>query len=241
MNQSPGPATETNLVTSAVSRSKVEKLGSESFRILKVTLAPKTQIIGESGSMASQEVQIQTMTVMNGSFWQALALKFLGEESFFINYFQNPDSVERSIYLSQTTPGEIIEREVNGEKFYIQPGSFIARTTGIQTTLRWAGFASFFGGEGLFRIEISGQGKLWYGCYGAVIEKEIQGDYIVDSGHLLSYPSHFKLSLKTAGGILTSLLTREGFVLKLNGNGKILLQTRSIKGLADWLNPRFWR
>lgn len=218
----------------------VERLGSESFRILKVRLAPHTQIIAETGSMASQEAQIHTVTQINGSFWQAMALKFLGKESFFINYFQNPDSVERVIYLSQTTPGEIIEKVVDHESFFIQPGSFIARTGGVQATLKWAGFASLLGGEGLFRIEIRGQGTLWYGCYGAVIEKEIHGDYIVDSGHLLSYPSHFKLSLRTAGSLLTSLLTREGFVLKLSGTGKILMQTRSVKGLADWLNPRFW-
>ncbi len=205
-----------------------------------MTLAPQTQIIAESGAMASQDSQLHVKTELNGDLVSAVLLKFFGGESFFINFFQNPDTQPRTVYLSQTTPGEIIEREINNEILCIQPGSFIARTLGIRTRVKWAGIASFFAGEGLFRLEISGQGKIWYGCYGAVIEKTIEGDYIVDSGHLLSYPADMKLSLKVAGGLFSSLLTREGFVLRLQGRGKILLQTRSIKGLADWLNPRFW-
>jgi uncharacterized protein (AIM24 family) len=42
-----------------------------------------------------------------------------------------------------------------------------------------------------------------------------------------------------AGGIFSSLFGGEGLVLKLKGNGKIKLQTRSLGGLAGWLNPRF--
>lgn len=220
---------------------KVERLGSESFRLLKVSLAPMQKLIVEPGAMASQDVKIQVETVINQDIVQALLLKFLGGESFFINYYSNPDSRAREFYLSQTTPGEIIERELNGEALFVQAGALIARTSNIQTRVVWAGIASWLTGEGLFRLELSGHGKIWYGCYGAMIEKEIVGDYIVDSGHLLSYPTNMSLSLKLAGSIFSSLVSREGLVLKISGQGKIQLQTRSIKGLAQWLNPRFWR
>ncbi len=193
---------------------QIERLGTESFRLLKVTLAPRRKLIVEPGAMASMEPQLQVETVLNQGFIQALLLKFLGGESFFINYFLNP--------------------------LYIQPGALIARTSQTQVRVVWAGLASWLGGEGLFRLELSGSGRIWYGCYGAMIEKEVVGDYIVDSGHLLSYPPGMKLSLKLAGSLFSSLLTREGIVLKLSGQGKIQLQTRSIKGLAQWLNPRFW-
>lgn len=219
---------------------QIERLGTESFRMLKVALAPRQKLIVEPGAMASMEPQLQVETRINQGIVSALLLKFLGGESFFINYFLNPDQKHRHFYLSQTTPGEIIERDLQAETLYIQPGALIARTSQIQTRVVWAGLASWLGGEGLFRLELSGTGRIWYGCYGAMIEKEVVGDYIVDSGHLLSYPPQMKLSLKLAGSLFSSLLTREGIVLKLSGHGKIQLQTRSIKGLAQWLNPRFW-
>lgn len=219
---------------------KVERIGSESFRMLKVSLAPNQVMIVEPGAMASMQTQLQVHTFINQGFLQALLLKFLGSESFFINFYKNTDSQHRELYLSQSTPGEIIERTLNNESLYIQAGSLIARTANVKPKVVWAGIASWLTGEGLFRLMLTGQGKIWYGCYGAVIEKEIVGDYIVDSGHLLSYPTDMKLSLKLAGSLFSSIVSGEGMVLKLTGNGKVQLQTRSIKGFAQWLNPKFW-
>lgn len=218
----------------------VERIGSESFRMLKVSLAPNQVLIVEPGAMASMQSQLQVHTFINQGIVQALLLKFLGSESFFINYFKNTDSQHREMYLSQSTPGEIIERALNNESIFIQAGSLIARTANVKPKVVWAGIASWLTGEGLFRLMLSGQGKIWYGCYGAVIDKEIVGNYIVDSGHLLSYPTDMKLSLKLAGSLFSSIVSKEGMVLKLTGNGKVQLQTRSVRGFAQWLNPRFW-
>jgi len=96
------------------------------------------------------------------------------------------------------------------------------------------------GGEGLFRLKIYGTGTVWYGAFGSIVEKEVNGTYIVDSGHLLSYPPSIKLRIQLSGGIFSSFFSGEGLVLRLEGSGKIKLQTRSIGGLAGWLNPRFW-
>ena len=85
-----------------------------------------------------------------------------------------------------------------------------------------------------------GNGIVFYGAYGAVVEKEVNGEYIVDSGHLLSYPKNIKLNIKLSGGIFSSIFSGEGLVLKLTGQGKIKLQTRSIQGVASWLNSKFF-
>jgi len=215
--------------------------GSAAFQILKCDLLPNETIIVEPGAMASQDVGIVPDTVMNGSFFKALILKFLGGESFFINHYRNQSSKVQSMYISQTTPGDIQVLNLNNEEIFLESGSFVARTSGVRTEVKWAGFASLIAGEGLFKLAFSGVGQVWYGCYGAVVEKEIVGDYIVDSGHLLLWPSTVKLELKLAGGLISSFLSKEGFVLKLSGHGKIKLQTRSVGGIAQWLNARFWR
>lgn len=223
------------------SNPQVEFLGGDAFRMLKVTIRKKQVLVVEPGAMASCDAGLLCLTKMNGGFLKALAQKFLGNESFFINYYGNPTDSEKTLHLTQGTPGDIVERELKNESIFIEPGSFIASTEGIRRSVVWAGFASFFAGEGLFRIQLTGHGKIWYGSYGAIVEKEIIGDYIVDSGHLLSYPPSIHLSLKLSGGLISSFLSKEGFVLKLSGQGKILLQTRSVQGLAQWLNSKFWR
>ena len=69
-------------------------------------------------------------------------------------------------------------------------------------------------------------------------EKEIDGEYIVDTSHLVAYEPQLKLKLQMAGGIFSSFFSGEGLVTRVEGNGKIWIQTRSIGGLAGWLNPK---
>ncbi|MEJ2065071.1 MAG: TIGR00266 family protein [Reinekea sp.] len=105
--------------------------------------------------------------------------------------------------------------------------------------MRWAGFVSFIAREGLFKLQVTGSGKVWYGAYGALLEKEIDGEYIVDTSHLVAYEPGVKLKLQLAGGIFSSFFGGEGLVTRVTGKGKIIVQTRSISGLAGWLNPKF--
>ncbi|MGB0455064.1 MAG: TIGR00266 family protein [Bacteriovoracaceae bacterium] len=214
--------------------------GGQAFSHLNVTLSPGESITTESGAMASMDKGVDLKSSLNGGIFRAILLKLLGKESLFINNFSNTTKEAQKIYLTQRSPGEICEAQINDETLYIQPGAFIACSKGVKFSLRWAGFSSWLAGEGLFRIKIHGTGKVWYGAYGAVVEKYVEGEYIVDSGHLLSYPEDMELKIKLAGGIFSSFFSGEGLVLKLVGKGKIKLQTRSIGGLAGWLNPRFW-
>ena len=67
-------------------------------------------------------------------------------------------------------------------KLFLQPGAYIASTPGISFKINWAGFSSWLAGEGFFRLRVRGNGIVFYGAYGAVVEKEVNGEYIVDSG-----------------------------------------------------------
>lgn len=219
---------------------KVIELGTAAFRLLECELEPNEKIIVQPGAMASQQVGIIPETKLNGSILKALILKFLGGETFFINHFVNQSAENQKMFITQPVPGDIQQIELTGQEIFLEVGSFLACRGDIQTEVRWAGFASFIAGEGLFKLAFSGHGTVWYGCYGSVIEKEITGDYICDSGHLLMWPSTIELKLKLPAGIVSSFLSREGFVLQLKGTGKVQMQTRSVKGLAQWLNSRFW-
>jgi uncharacterized protein (TIGR00266 family) len=120
----------------------------------------------------------------------------------------------------------------------LQPGAYIASTPGIKLGLRWAGLASAIGREGLFKLLVSGTGTVWYGAYGALLEKPVDGEFIVDSSHLVIYEPQLKLKVQLAGGVFSSFFGGEGLVTRVNGSGNIVIQTRSLDGLKNWLNPR---
>jgi uncharacterized protein (TIGR00266 family) len=122
----------------------------------------------------------------------------------------------------------------------LQPGAYIASTPEVKLGLGWAGFVSGIGREGFFRLQVSGPGTLWYGAFGGLEEKQVEGEYIVDTGHLVAYPPHMKLKLQMAGGLVSSLMGGEGLVTRVEGYGKIILQSRSLSGLAGWINPKLW-
>ena len=106
------------------------------------------------------------------------------------------------------------------------------------SSLATAGFVSGISREGFFKLEAHGPGTIWFGAYGGLVGKEIDGEYIVDTSHLVAYEPQLKLKLQMAGGIFSSFFSGEGLVTRVEGNGKIWIQTRSIGGLAGWLNPK---
>ena len=85
-----------------------------------------------------------------------------------------------------------------------------------------------------------GPGQIWFGSYGGLVEKEIDGEYIVDTSHLVAYEPQIKLKLQLAGGLFSSFFGGEGLVTRVEGKGKIWIQTRSLSGLAGWINPRLY-
>lgn len=213
--------------------------GTPSFSYVHIDLAPNESVIAESGAMQSMSTEVDIRAKTNGGFFSALAKALFGGESFFVNRFINNSGQEKRVTISQGTPGEIVSTELTGNILYLQKGAYIASTEGVKVSASWAGLSSFFGGQGLFRLKVTGSGTLWYGGYGAIIDKELDGDLIVDGGFLLGYEGEIKIKVTLPGGILASITGGEGLVTKLQGKGKVYIQTRSLNGLAGWLNPQF--
>lgn len=212
--------------------------GRPAFAHFHVDLEPGESIISESDAMASMAADLDMKARFNGGLVSALLKRFFGGESLFINEFTNNTTGTRRVTLVQSTPGDMGQVELKGDSVCFQPGAYIASTPGVKLGVRWAGIASFIGREGLFKLQASGQGTVWYGAYGGLLDREIDGEFIVDSSHLVRYDPGMKLKVQMAGGIFASFFGGEGLVTRLNGKGRITIQTRSLSGLKSWLNPR---
>ena len=215
---------------------KTELAGQPVFAYGHVDLEPGESIIAESDAMASMDADLDMKAGLNGNIFSALCKRFLGGESLFVNTFTNNTRGVKRVTLTQATPGDIRMLELNNESYCLQPGAYICSTPGVKLGVKWAGFASFIAREGLFKLLVSGTGTVWFGAYGGLLEREISGEYIVDTSHLVGYEPQIKLKIQLAGGIFSSFFSGEGLVTRVVGTGKIVIQTRSISGLAGWLN-----
>lgn len=217
---------------------EVEIRNKPSFANVLVKLKPGDTIIAESDAMASMSSTIEMSTKWNGGFFGAWMRRIFGSESLFVNHFSTPSDGE--LVLTQSFPGDIECIELTGNTLYLQPGAFIACESGVKMGIGWAGFVSWIGREGLFRLKVSGTGRIWFGAYGGIFSREISEEYVVDTGHLVAYEPTIKMKLGLSGGIFSSMFGGEGLVTKVRGPGRIYMQSRSMGGLVAWTNTHLY-
>ncbi|MGL6340072.1 MAG: TIGR00266 family protein [Waterburya sp.] len=208
------------------------------FSTIFITLEPGEQIIAEAGAMASMDSQVTIKTQLSGGLFSALVKKYFGGESLFINVFSNQTKQNLNLVLTQSAVGDIEEIELHGKDMYFQPGAYIASTPKVKMGVSWAGFTSWLAGEGLFKLRLSGKGRVFFGAYGGITKKAIDGEFIVDSGHLIAYEPGIQMGIKLSNGLVGSVTSGEGLVNRLSGKGNIYLQSRSIGGLVSFLRSK---
>jgi len=213
---------------------KTEIRNRPAFANLLVQMQPGDRLLAEAGAMASMSSGVTLSTRWNGGIMAAVLRRIFGGETLFMNEYVAESAGH--VVLTQPMPGDMIEMPLNGNTMFLQPGAFIASEPGVQLGLSWAGLKSLIAGEGLFRLKVSGQGRVWFGAYGAIFSREIQGELIVDSGHLVAYEPTVGIRPGLAGGLFSSFFGGEGIIIRVSGQGRIYMQSRSFSGLAAWVN-----
>ena len=208
------------------------------FAAMFVTLEPGESIVAEAGAMISMDGNLSINTRFSGGLFSGLIKKYFGGESLFVNQFTNQTNQPLNLVLSQGIIGDIQEVDLDDGSICLQPGAYIASTPNVKMGVRWAGFASWFAGEGLLKLKIRGKGKAWFGAYGGISTKRIDGEFIVDNNHLVAYELGIRMKIGLSGGLVSSFTSGEGLVNRLNGQGIIYLQSRSIDGLVKYLRPK---
>ena len=214
-----------------------EILYKPSYSLLRVKLAKGERISAEAGAMVSMSSGIEIETKMKGGLFGALKRSMLGGESFFINNYNA--SSDGEITFAPALPGDIAQIQLSNQTFFAQSGSYITSSSDLTIDTKWGGAKTFFSKEGLFLLKISGTGTLFLSSYGAIHEVELAAGqkYIVDTGHMVAFAEGVNYSVKTVGGIKSTLFSGEGLVCELTGPGKIFIQSRSADAFLSWLIP----
>ena len=217
-----------------------EILHQPSFALAVVRLAAEQSIQAEAGAMVSMSANVDLQSQMKGGLMGALKPGAGGESAFVSTFTARGGPGE--VTFAPGGPGDIAALEMSGQNFFVQSSSYLAGDTGLTVDTRWGGAKSFFGGEGLFVLQVSGSGVLLLSSFGAIHRKQLQpGErYVVDTGHLVAWEGTTQYTLRKAtAGIFRSFVSGEGVVAEFVGPGEILIQTRNLQAFAGMLKPFF--
>ena len=136
--------------------------------------------------------------------------RVLSGESFFLNHYTAP-SEGGEVWLAPTLPGDMLVHELSGDKIIVQSGSYVASAEKIDVNFNWQGFKSFLSGESIFWLSISGQGTVLLNSFGVIYPVEVNGEYIVDTVHIVAFQETLNFTISKAGkSWLSSFLGGEG-------------------------------
>ena len=214
-----------------------------SFAVLKVVLSPDEVIKAEPGSLLAHK-RVKISTGRGSKSIMGTLKRSLAGESFFLNTFKaGPSGGE--VYLAPATPGDIKTFNlVQNQDLFVQGGSFLACSDGVELDTKFQGMKGLFNREGLFFLKVmakSGPGQVFVNSYGAILEFPVNAgeDLVVDNGHMVAFTSGVEYTINRIGGLKSMLIGGEGLVMTFRGQGKVWIQTRALSGFASQLVPYF--
>jgi uncharacterized protein (TIGR00266 family) len=172
-------------------------------------------------------IAVETAARAQGGLLGGLKRSFLGGESFFTNRF-TAQGGPGHVLLAPQLCGDLVAHELLGVPLLIQGSSYVSAPDSVRIDTQFQGFKGFFSGESLFFLEASGFGPVLLNAFGALETLDLDGEIVLDTGHLVAFTSGIEYSVDKAGrGWIQSYLSGEGLVLFLRGRGRVYIQSRN--------------
>ena len=220
----------------------IEIQNRPAYAIADVHLGQGECVISEGGAMVSMtsDVTVSTSTMSTGGGAAGLLKgikRMLSGESFFLNKFTS--TTGGHVSFAPTLIGDIEHLSLDGTKnIIVQSSSFLACSEGVEMDTQFGGLKSLFAGESLFWIKFSGSGDLVVNSFGGIFYKDVDGSFIVDTGHIVGFEDTLEYKVKKVGGLKATLLSGEGLVTEFSGRGRLYMQTHNASAFGGLLGPK---
>ncbi len=179
--------------------------------------------------MATMDTHVVMKTRMKGGLGRLLT-----GENLFINEFSSQRATGE-IGIAPAIPGALLHRHLaDNEIFFLRNSAFVAASNTLQVTVKSDLVKGLFSGAGLILVQCQGPGDIWFNAYGAAIEIDVDGEYIVDTDTIIAWTSGLNYKIAPLGGYKSFFFSGEGLVCKFQGQGRIWLQSRSPRALTRW-------
>ncbi len=204
---------------------RVELLYKPSQTLGRCLLGPGESMMSESGAMVGFSDGIHMQTHASGGVFGALGRMFGGESIFRNDFIAGP--VGGEVLVAPALRGDLVEVEVGRTQWLLRNGAYVA-SSGTVDVSTLGSMRGFFSGAGLFVLATKGSGSLVLGSFGALEEVYVDGEFVVDTGHVVAWESTLDYTLGKAGsGWIASFFSGEGFVCEFRGRGRLFMQSRN--------------
>ncbi|HEX6921109.1 MAG TPA: AIM24 family protein [Actinomycetes bacterium] len=171
--------------------------------------------------------------------------RMLAGESFAFTHFRSRGG-DGLLALAGVLPGEMRALELDGHTtWFAEKDAFVAAEAGVNFDIAFSGMrAGFSGGEGFVLEKFTGVGTLLVGGAGDFIDinpADYGGKLRVDTGCIVAWDQNIRYGVERIGamnrqGVMNALFGGEGMsVATVEGNGRVILQSVTIDGLAKAL------
>ena len=210
------------------------------FPMVICTLQKGETMINETGAMAFMTSDMEMDTNTDGGLLKGLGRALSGDTLFF-NFF-TAQSDNQQIGFSSCTPGKIMAIKLDGTNTIIgQKNAFLAaeKSVDIDIHVRTRLGAGIFGGEGFILQKFSNTGIVFLEIDGEVIEHDLQpGEkLLVDPGHIAAMEESVDFDIERVKGAKNIMFGEGLFFARIQGPGKVWIQTMPISRLAESLIP----
>lgn len=200
--------------------------------VLKINAQKGDCFMVRPGAMVSMDDSFE-LKLNSGGAKNAFGRFWSGQGTFMQQYTALKDG---ELILSPSFLGDILLIPLTIDKKYrLGQSAFLFSHGNIDMKVKSAGKKGLLSGEGIFQMEVFGEGMLGICAYGAIYEKTlIEGQtYIVDTNQLVLWDSDMKYNVELISSGFTSLMGGEGYICKFTGPGKVLIQTKNPSTLAS--------
>lgn len=204
------------------------------YSALEVELELGETIVSESGAMSWMSPNMQVTTSTRGGLMAGLKRKLLSGESFFQNTY-TPEGGPGSVTFAPGSSGDIVAIDVEQDGLFLEKGAYLASSENVSCDSKWDGLRGLFN-EGMFVLHVTGEGPMFFHSYGRVDTVDVDGEYIVDNGYAVAWEPSLEYSL-TRGKKIRSFLFSDQLLLRFSGRGRVWVQSRSPRSLANWAHP----
>ena len=219
---------------------EVKILPHGAFHSALIELQPGDAFLSDSGAMfrASANVDIDVTTRTKGKGGILAGVKrLLGSDTFFLSTYTVTDGKPGEVGVSPTLQGHVRRLDLDGSTAWLcAGGSWLGCDANMEMDVQFQGLKGLFSGESMFFMHVRGVGPLLVNAYGTITEVAIDGELIVDTGHVVAFEDTLSYSLTKIGGSwITSFLGGEGIVMHFRGRGKLLVQSHNPKEFGSRL------
>lgn len=143
------------------------------------------------------------------------------------------------VLLAPALVGDATILDVGPGSWLVASSAFVFATSAVELRVRGGALSSFFTGAGLFVIEASGLGKIVTGSFGALTRLEVDGNAVVDTGHIVAWEASLESRAHDGDvGLVTTWLARESASCSFEGTGTVWLQSRNLSELGARVGAR---